>query len=175
MSRRKEFAGILPLVYQQELTFWGKEEGPVKHPSLWNTEWHYLMIIYSLSVKPNRLWFLIGRSMSLNVFALTSTLEMNAIFRIDSAIKEHPAWTAIALIKLVNMTANVPSITTGGSVRWTSTNVLQIHVRTMEYASAGLTPTLASVRQDTVASIANSTSMIARPHHVRMVAPVWTV
>ena len=44
----------------------------------------------------------------------------------------------------------------------------------MEYASAGLTPTLASVRQDTVASIANSTSMIARPHHVRMAAPVWT-
>ena len=53
--------------------------------------------------------------------------------------------------------------------------MLQIHVRTMEYASAGLTPTLASVRQDTVASIANSTSMIARPHHVRMAAPVWTV
>ena len=53
--------------------------------------------------------------------------------------------------------------------------MLQIHVRTMEYALAGLTPTLASVRQDTVASIANSTSMIARPHHVRMAAPVWTV
>ena len=133
------------------------------------------MIIYSLSVKPNRLWFLIGRSMSLNVFALTSTLEMNVIFRLASAIKENPVWMVFALIKLVNMTANVPSITARRSVRWTSTNVLQIHVRTMEYALAGLTPTLASVRQDTVASIANSTLMIARPHHVRMAAPVWTV
>ena len=98
MSRSKEFAGNLSLVYQQDLTFWGKEagpvwgkeKGPVKHPGLWNKEWHYLMIIYSLSVKPNRLWFLIGRSMSLNVFALTSTLEMNVIFRLASAIKENP-------------------------------------------------------------------------------------
>ena len=90
MSRGKEFAGNLSLVYQQDLTFWGKEEGPVKHPGLWNKEWHYLMIIYSLSVKPNRLWFRIGRSMSLNVFALTSTLEMNVIFRLASAIKENP-------------------------------------------------------------------------------------
>ena len=36
--------GIWPLVYQQDLTFSGKEEGPIKHPSLWNKEWHYLMI-----------------------------------------------------------------------------------------------------------------------------------
>ena len=53
--------------------------------------------------------------------------------------------------------------------------MLQILVRTMVYASAALNRTLASVSQDTVASIANSTSMIARPHHVRMAAPVWTV
>ena len=75
------------------------------------------MIIYNLSVKPNRLSFLIGRSMSLNVFALTSTLEMNVIFRIASAIKENPVQMAFALIKLGIMTANVPSNIARRSVR----------------------------------------------------------